>query len=119
MNLVTRHITKSKIIGTSLVAILVPWTSPAFAHDVRYPGNDGYGQVRDNHEIVDACDTRENGQGFSVQYMLRSGAYGKVGDGNGSKPGCGIQRVGSPWNPVVKFTICTPFGCSPWRPVPQ
>lgn len=119
-----RKATNRFVIGTAAMAvalvpgiIFVPWTSPALAHDVRYPSNNGYGQVRDNHEIVDACDTNRNGRGFSVRYQLRSGAIGSVGDGNGAKAGCGIARVGSRQNPVVRFTVCQAgTGCSPWWP---
>ncbi|BBD66988.1 hypothetical protein NIES4072_57340 [Nostoc commune NIES-4072] len=107
---------KAAVVALVPGIIFVPWTSPALAHDVRYPSNNGYGQVRDNHEIVDACDTNRNGKGFYVLYSLRSGARGRVGDGNGADAGCGIARVGSPQNPVVRFTVCQDFtGCSPWR----
>lgn len=128
MNLTNLHVSKTMTtkkglakfiyltaaLGTGM--IFMPWTSPALAHDVRYDGpygcgtlelqTCGYGQVRDNHEIVDACDIRRDGNGFAVVYRLRNGQKGVVNDGNGSKEGCGIQRVGSPSNPVVKFTVC-------------
>jgi hypothetical protein len=88
---------------------------PAEAHDKRvtliYCGADdlfecGYGQVRDSHQIVDACDTRADGDGVYVKYRLLGGGSGKVGDGNGSAAGCGIRRVGSTAAPVVQFNVC-------------
>ncbi len=107
---------KAEVVALVPGIIFVPWASPALAHDVRYDSNNGYGQVRDNHEIVDACDTNRNGRGFYVRYQLRSGAIGNVRDGNGADAGCGIDRVGSRQNPVVSFTVCQAVtGCSPWR----
>lgn len=107
--------------------IFVPWTSPALAHDVRHNAPKycgtlgfqacGYGQVRDNHEIVDACDTVRDGTGVFVRYQLRSILGGIVNDGNGSKAGCGIKRVGSSSDPIVGFQVCAkkrPEVCSPW-----
>jgi hypothetical protein len=88
---------------------------PAEAHDRRvtliYCGPDqlfacGYGQVRDSHQIIDACDTRADGDGLYVKYRLLGGGSGKVGDGNGSAAGCGIRRVGSTAAPVVQFNVC-------------
>jgi hypothetical protein len=97
--------------------VLLGLASPAMAHDTRYDGpyacgitglqSCGYGQVRDSHQIVDACDTREDGEGFYVQYKLRNGVTGTVSDGNGSAAGCGIKRVGSSSNPVTQYTVCT------------
>lgn len=107
---------KAAVVALVPGIIFVPWTSPALAHDVRHPStNNGYGQVRDNHQIVDACDTNRNGKEFSVRYKLRSGFIGGVADGNGANAGCGIARVGSRENPVVLFTVCQKgTGCSPW-----
>ena len=89
---------------------------PAHAHDIRVwldacgplsHSSCGYGQVRDNHEIVDACDTRADGLGVSTRYRLLSGAEGSVGDGNGSASGCGVRRVGTYGsNPVVAIRVC-------------
>ena len=67
----------------------------------------GYGQVRDNHQVIDACDTREDGNGLYVKYRLLGGGEGKVGDGNGSAAGCGSRRVGSTAAPVVQFNVCS------------
>lgn len=111
-------------VGSSLLSLsgllLIGTTgiSPVFADDVRYTSKNGYGfgQVRDHREIVDACDTKENGRGFYVRYGLQNGAYGIVRDGNGAKAGCGIERVGSQKNLIMRYTICQEFtGCSPWR----
>ena len=89
---------------------------PAEAHDRSVPliscGPDdlfqcGYGQVRDSHQIIDACDTRADGDGLYVKYRLLGGGSGKVGDGNGSAAGCGIRRVGTyGTNPVVAIKVC-------------
>ena len=89
---------------------------PAQAHDIRLyvnvcqgPGTFqcGYGQVRDNHEIVDTCDTLADGHGMYTRYRLLSGAEGTVGDPNGSAAGCGIRRVGTyGTNPVVAIRVC-------------
>jgi hypothetical protein len=58
---------------------------PAQAHDIRLyvnvcqgPGTFqcGYGQVRDNHEIVDACDTLADGTGVYTRYRLLNGTVG-------------------------------------------
>jgi hypothetical protein len=89
---------------------------PAEAHDVSAAtlgcGAEGlfvcgYGQVRDSHQIIDACDTRADGNGLFVKYRLLGGGSGKVGDGNGSAAGCGIRRVGSTAAPVVQYNVCS------------
>lgn len=67
----------------------------------------GYGQERDSHQIIDACDTRKDGYGLYVKYRLLGGGEGKVGDGNGSAAGCGIRRVGSTAAPIVQFNVCS------------
>ncbi|RCJ42549.1 hypothetical protein A6769_37285 [Nostoc punctiforme NIES-2108] len=96
------------LVGTTVI-------SPVLAEGIRYPSNNGFGQVRDNREIVDACDTNENGKGFFVRYRLQNGTYGNVRDRNGAKAGCGIERVGSRQNPILRFTICqVGTGCSMW-----
>jgi hypothetical protein len=111
--------------------VLIAFASPARAHDSRIYGPYacgvpkfslcGYAQVRDNHEIVDACDTRADGDGYFVRYRVRSGAVGTVGNGNGSAAGCGIKRVGSPTIPIVAYQGCTDQNlwprnnCTPWE----
>lgn len=104
--------------GATLAVVAV--ATPAFAHDTRYDGpyacgptlvqSCGYGQVRDNHQIVDACDTREDGRGYVVLYTLRNGGTGEVRDGNGAASGCGIKRVGSSSNPVASYNVCSDQG---------
>ena len=110
----------------------VALASPAQAHDVRVYGpfacgnprfsQCGYAQVRDSHEIVDACDTRADGDGYYVRYRVSSGAEGTVSDGNGAAAGCGIRRVGSASIPVTRIQGCTravlPLrsNCTPWEP---
>jgi hypothetical protein len=79
----------------------------------------GYGQVRDSHQIIDACDTYKDGQGLYVKYTLMGGDEGKVGDANGSAAGCGIRRVGSATYPIVRFNVCSdvavyPDKCTGW-----
>jgi hypothetical protein len=111
---------KAAVVALVPGIIFVSWTSPVLADDIRvnYPGGAGYAQVRDNDEIVDACDTKENGRGISARYQLRSGAIGSVGDGNGSKAGCGIDRVGSSQNRVTYISVCQSGACQPWTRVP-
>lgn len=116
------------LIAASTVTILtsLALSSPALAHDRRYDGpyacgpssvqSCGYGQVRDNHQIIDACDTRADGYGYQVDYRLRSDPsgpnqpYRSVSDGNGSAAGCGIQRVGSASNPIKEWRVCSNQG---------
>jgi len=77
----------------------------------------GYGQVRDHHQIIDACDTYKDGDGLFVKYRLLGGGTGKVGDGNGSAAGCGIRRVGSTAAPVVQYNVCSDWlidQCTGW-----
>jgi hypothetical protein len=97
-------------------------TSPASANDTRYDGpyacgptslqSCGYGQVRDSHQIVDACDTRADGYGYVVLYRRKNdgSGYGEVRDGNGSASGCGIKRVGTSSNPIVEYNVCSDQG---------
>jgi hypothetical protein len=102
------------IFGAGVLSVGVAF--PVQAHDIRLwltgcqdapQGRCGYGQVRDNHEIVDTCDTLADGHGMYTRYRLLSGAEGKVGDPNGSAAGCGIRRVGTYGsNPVVAIKVC-------------
>ncbi|GAB1691394.1 hypothetical protein [Krasilnikovia sp. M28-CT-15] len=111
--------------GASVIVGLA--ATPAYAHDLRVEGpwgcgnnplnqRCGYGQVRDQHEIVDACDVNADGAGFYVKYELRNGSFGTVGDGNGAKAGCGIKRVGST-SKVAKIQVCSDYMgiCLPWK----
>ena len=100
---------------SACILVLMAFAAPAGAHDSGISGPYacgvpkyslcGYAQVRDNHEIVDACDTRRDGDGYFVRYRVSSGAVGTVGDANGSAAGCGIKRVGSPTIPIVTASI--------------
>jgi hypothetical protein len=98
--------------GTGVLCLGV--ALPAQAHDLRLYLDEcnvgqrcGYGQVRDNHEIIDACDTRSDGLGLSTRYRLLDGTEGSVGDGNGAAAGCGVRRVGTYGsNPIVAIKVC-------------
>ncbi|MEU7904742.1 hypothetical protein [Actinoplanes sp. NPDC049118] len=124
-----KRITKRiAVTGFAVAAIVAATGSPAFAHDIReygpygcgtVPGSCGYGQVRDQHEIIDACDTKADGKGLEVNYELRNGSFGTVKDPNGSASGCGIKRVGST-SKIAKFQVCGyPLGsgrfCTTWK----
>ncbi|WP_430784387.1 hypothetical protein [Actinoplanes sp. G11-F43] len=125
----SRKISRLAAVGFTFGLVTLGMASPAMAHDTRFDGpyacgptnvqSCGYGQVRDSHQIVDACDTRADGHGFYVSYERNSGATGTVGDGNGSTSGCGIQRVGTAANPVFRYKVCSNQGlihvCSGWK----
>jgi len=110
------------------ILLILGLAVPALAHDQIkgvYACGDlrvslcGYGQVRDSHQIIDACDTFKDGQGLYVKYTLMGGNEGKVGDANGSAAGCGIRRVGSASAPIVRFNVCSdvalyPDACTGW-----
>ncbi len=124
------RITKLTVMFTSLVMLLAFTIAPASAHDVREPGPQctnnglvkscGFGQARDNHQIIDACDTFADGRGLHVEYALRNGSLGNVPDGNGSKSGCGIARVGAS-SPIVAIRVCSVKenvrNCTRWETV--
>jgi hypothetical protein len=109
-------------IGTRLAAatigcilLILGLTLPAQAHDLRANlyacapdghGFCGFGQERDHHQVIDACDQLADGHGLYVKYTLFGGREGKVGDANGSKSGCGIQSVGNASAPIVRFNVC-------------
>jgi hypothetical protein len=117
---VLKKIGQVAAMGFALTLVSFGLASPALAHDTRFDGpyacgatqlqSCGYGQVRDSHQIVDACDTREDGRGYFVRYTLRNGGGGDVSDGNGAASGCGIQRVGSSSNPVASYRVCSRQG---------
>ena len=113
--------TKRAVVVTSAAALaLLGLSSPASAHDTRYDGpyacgvtglqSCGYGRVIDNHQVVEACDGKADGHGYSTWYQLRNGETGRVGDGNGASSGCGSRRVGSSSNPVAGYTVCVDLG---------
>jgi hypothetical protein len=110
--------TKSRLVAAALGCgiLTVGMAIPAQAHDVGAStlgcGAEGlficgYGQVRDHHQIIDACDTRADGDGLFVKYRLLGGGSGQVGDGNGAAAGCGIRRVGSTAAPIVQYNVCS------------
>jgi hypothetical protein len=115
-----KKIGRVAVVGFAFTLITLGIAAPAMAHDTRFDGpyacgptnvqSCGYGQVRDSHQIVDACDTRADGNGYVVQYELNNGSKGEVGDGNGSASGCGIRRVGSSSNPVYRYQVCSNQG---------
>jgi hypothetical protein len=110
------------------ILLILALAVPALAHDTGAVLIDcgseglfqcGYGQVRDHHQIIDACDTYKDGHGVYVKYTLMGGNEGKVGDANGSAAGCGIRRVGSASYPVVRLNVCVdielrPDSCTGW-----
>jgi hypothetical protein len=108
--------TLSRLAATvGCILLILGLAVPALAHDrsalLITCGSEclfecGYGQVRDHHQIIDACDTRKDGHGLYVKYTLMGGSEGKVGDANGSAAGCGIRRVGTASVPIVRFNVC-------------
>ena len=102
------------------VGLAITLAVPAQAHDMSFTGpygcglalwtECGYGAFTGQHTWVAACDTRADGRGYSVEYQLANGATGTVGDGNGSKSGCGGQYVTTQANRVVRVRgIAGPF----------
>lgn len=118
------------VVSTVVVGAMATLVTPTLAHDERQyasfncgfpPLSCGFGQVRDNHQIIDACDTRADGRVIVVDYVLRNGRSGSVRDPNGSRSGCGIQRVGAT-SAVSQFRVCdnslgggNSYVCFPWR----
>jgi hypothetical protein len=66
----------------------------------------GSGGVRNSHTRIYACDFKAEGWGVRTHYQLRDGRIGYVGDGNGSKEGCGDRVVTKTANPVLYFQVC-------------
>ncbi|WP_370419350.1 hypothetical protein AB8O64_13185 [Streptomyces sp. QH1-20] len=101
---------------TSALALSIGGAGTASAHDARVKGpyfcgtsglrSCGHGGVTTGHTWVWACDDHADGHGYRVQYKLRNGRVGAVGDGNGNKPGCGNSRVTTSSNPVVTLWSC-------------
>jgi serine/threonine protein kinase len=54
---------------------------------------------------VCACDTRADGWGVRTWYWTEGGGQDHVGDGNGSKPGCGCERSFD-GRRVVRIRVC-------------
>jgi hypothetical protein len=125
-----RALSRLAAVTVGCVVLILGLSVPALAHDVRAGLYEcggglrsyqcGYGQVRDHHQIIDACDTYKDGLGLYVKYTLMGGDEGKVGDANGSAAGCGIRRVGSATYPIVRFNVCVdvplePDMCTGWK----
>lgn len=89
---------------------------PASAHDVGVEGPTscgffnlkacGAGGVQQSHTRIWARDLVADGTGYYIEYKLRSGAVGYVGDANGSASGDGSRVVTNTSNPVVQFKGC-------------
>ena len=111
-----RALSRLAAVTVGCILLILGLAVPALAHDQRARllascGAEslfecGYGQERDHHQIIDACDTRKDGWGLYVKYTLFGGSEGKVGDANGSKAGCCIRRVGTASVPIVRFNVC-------------
>jgi hypothetical protein len=112
-----RALARLAAVTVGCLLLILGLSVPALAHDQRVRllascGAEslfecGYGQVRDNHQIIDACDIRKDGYGLYVKYTLFGGNEGRVGDANGSAAGCGIRRVGSAAYPIVRLNVCS------------
>jgi hypothetical protein len=100
------------LVGGGITATALP--AMAHAVDVHVycgPGVEdthtcGSGGVRNSHTRIYACDFKAEGWGVRTHYQLRNGTQGYVGDGNGSKEGCGDRVVTKTANPVLYFQVC-------------
>jgi hypothetical protein len=68
------------------------------------PNHRGYGGVLSDGRIF-ACDTRADNWGVRTHYITSRGGREHVGDGNGSRGGCGIERPYDGY-PVILFRVC-------------
>lgn len=73
----------------------------------------GNAQVEADHLYVKACDFSADGIGIRAEYKTTSGITDHVGDGNGSKSGCGREHTPSGF--VSSYRVCDSIGrCSSW-----
>jgi len=111
------RVIKKVLAGAAMATAFIAVSAPAAMADpmsVQLP-YEGHGGVHTGHTYVYACDDNADGDGVRMWYWLRSGGTGQVGDGNGSRSGCGGRSVTTTANPVVKVQLCAgPSGKDLW-----
>jgi hypothetical protein len=119
-------------VAAASVAVIAAAGSPALAHDIRVvgpwgcgvlPASCGYGEVKNNHTVLYACDTKADGAGLRVKWEQNNGVFGEISDGNGSSSGCG-SRTASSGTYYKKIAVCSngvgttnTWVCNPWTDV--
>ncbi|MBW4444951.1 MAG: hypothetical protein KME10_27940 [Plectolyngbya sp. WJT66-NPBG17] len=107
---------------TTAVTTMVAGTGTP-AHAVWYtwkanvPETSNHAGVAANKRYIGACDTEEDGNGVYTEYEVVGGEVTyRLGDGNGSKDGCGSRTTDSN---IIKFRACEDdWGsdtCSGWH----
>jgi hypothetical protein len=123
--MLTTGMRRPLIVGTVAAGLLLTAAAPAMASstdrktvwigDIPYAA--GIGWV-ENHNRAFACDQAADGRGIRTEYTYRlpNGVIdlGSVGDGNGSKSGCGSgQAPGGPT--MLSFRVCAGSAiCTSW-----
>ncbi|MCG5466519.1 hypothetical protein MED01_005553 [Micromonospora sp. MED01] len=106
---------KAMFIAAASAALLAVAGSPAQAHDLKAtgpwgcgfpPASCGYGELRNNHKELFACDTKADGQSLEVKWEQKDGTFGRLGDPNGSASNCGF-RAASGGSSYAKIQVCS------------
>jgi hypothetical protein len=109
------------VVGAVTAGLALAIALPASAHDSQInliwePSIPdrllAHGGVNLNHTHVWICDDYADGLGVKINWRLRNGAVGSLGDGNGSIGGCGGAFPGSASNPIVTYWISRDRGPS-------
>jgi hypothetical protein len=91
------------VVSVGTVALV----ATAAAHDVRQNAYEqrGYGRIKENHTMLMACDTDEDGWGIGVYAQSNVNKEYHVPDSNGSQKGCGVIYL-YPGEFVINARIC-------------
>lgn len=113
----TRRSINMVLTAAAFSALVLLMPSVAAAHNMSVAGPTacgwldvqacGHGGVQQSHTHIYSCDDDADGYMYFIAYTLKSGKFGQVFDGNGSKSGCGGKTVGSSSNPIRRFKGCS------------
>ncbi|MGC1211511.1 MAG: hypothetical protein WA890_09655 [Micromonospora sp.] len=113
-----RLVRRALVVSAATLTAVVSFAGGASAHAHTLPlygagALIGNAQVEADHLYVKACDFSADGIGIRAGYTTTDGVRDSVGDGNGSKSGCGREHTPSGF--VSSYRVCDSTGrCSSW-----
>jgi hypothetical protein len=92
----TRMVPKLQRLLMVVVSVgTVALVAPAAAHDTnrKWVDGQGYGQIVENHTLLEACDRRSDNWVVTTYATSNENKDYEITDNNGNKPGCGLKHV--------------------------
>jgi hypothetical protein len=115
MNRMLSRVAGASTLGVVLVLGALPGVAHADVTKCAYHGTDracATNYTPNRGSFVQVCDNEEDGNGVRIEVAFNTipSSYTQVGDGNGSKLGCGVRDL--PYQ-IRSFSVCEEGnGCS-------